>query len=91
MKFTWDEEKRIRNLEKHGLDFPDAYKVFKEPVFTFEDIRFDYGEQRLVSLGILNGMTCVIVHTETVDEIRVISLRKATKNEEKIYFRNIHG
>ncbi len=90
MKFTWDEEKRQRNLKKHGLDFERAPQVFEGPTFTFEDIRFDYSEPRYVTLGLLENVV-VIVHTETATEIRIISMRKVTRNEQELYFRNLYG
>ncbi|NLF42118.1 MAG: BrnT family toxin [Bacteroidales bacterium] len=89
MKFAWDEQKRKKTLNERGLDFADARKVFIGPVFTFEDERFDYGEKRLVTLGLLDDQVVVIVHTETAKEIRVISMRKGTPNEQKIYFNSI--
>ena len=48
-----------------------------------------YNEQRFVTMGLLNGDVVVVVHTEKENEIRVISLRKAVKNEQKLYFNNI--
>ena len=90
MEFTWHEEKRQGNLSKHGLDFAQAYKVFAGATLTFEDNRFDYGEQRLVTLGLLDDVV-VIVHTETAAEIRIISMRRASKHEQKLYFKNIYG
>ena len=89
MRFTWQEAKRKSNLKTHGLDFLDAPKVFEGLTFTFEDNRFEYGEQRFVTLGLLNGIPVSIVHTETADHIHVISFRKATKNEQTIFFENI--
>ena len=89
MRFTWSEAKRKSNLKNHGLDFRDAPKVFEGLTFTFEDDRFDYGEQRFVTLGLLNGTPVSIVHTETADHIHIISFRKATKNEQIIFFENI--
>ena len=89
MRFTWDEAKRDRNLSDHGLDFADAAEVFAGPTFTFEDDRFDYGERRFVTLGILRGMVVSMVHTETPRTIRVISFRKATKNEQAIFVRQV--
>lgn len=86
MKFTWDEQKRKQTLRERDLDFADAHKVFGGPTFTTEDERFDYGERRLVTVGLLDDQIVVIVHTETEKEIRVISLRKGTPNEQKIYF-----
>lgn len=55
MRFTWDERKRKSNLRDHGFDFRDAPSIFEGPTFTFEDDRFDYSEQRLVTLGFLGG------------------------------------
>jgi len=88
MNFTWHEEKRKSNLSKHGLDFTQAHKVFDGMTFTFEDNRFDYGEQRFISIGLLNDVV-VIVHTETSEEIRIISMRRANKNEQELYFKNL--
>lgn len=69
------------NLKNHGLDFVNAPRVFAGTTFTFEDDRSDYGEQRLHTLGLLAGVPVSIIHPETEDEIRAISLRKATKRE----------
>lgn len=56
---------------------------------TIPDDRFDYGESRFVTLGLLSGRVVVIAHTETDEVIRIISVRKATKNEEISYFKEI--
>ena len=89
MQFTWSERKRTLNIKDHGLDFVDAPRVFEGATYTFEDSRFDYGEQRFETLGLLAGVPVSMVHTETEDEIRVISFRKATKNEATLYFSQI--
>lgn len=89
MEFTWSERKRLSNIKAHGLDFLDAATVFHGVTFTFEDDRFGYDELRFVTLGLLAGIPVSIVHTETDHEIRVISFRKATKREAKIYFEAI--
>ncbi len=89
MRFTWDDAKRTDNLKVHGLDFADAQGVFSGPTFTYEDSRFSYAEERYVTLGMLKGMVVSIVHTETLRTIRVISFRKATKNEQAIFFKQI--
>ena len=86
MEFTWSETKRAANVTAHGLDFSDARSVFDGLTYTFEDDRFSYGEQRFVSLGLLAGIPVSVVHTENDHEIRIISFRKATKRESKIYF-----
>ena len=89
MKFTWSERKRSLNLKQHSLDFVDAPSVFAGLTFTFEDDRFSYQEQRFVTLGLLAGIPVSVVHTETTHEIRIISLRKATQREARIYFSQI--
>ena len=89
MQFIWDESKRIGNLKKHDLDFALTYLVFEHDTFTFEENSITYNERRFVALGLLNGIVVVVVHTETDDVIRVISLRKAVKNEQKLYFFNV--
>jgi len=89
MRFTWSDAKRKLNVEQHGLDFVDAPRVFDGRTYTYEDDRFDYSEQRFVTLGILDEFVVSIVHTETSRVIRIISLRKATKHEQAIFFKNI--
>ena len=89
MQFEWDESKRISNLRKHGIDFLDVPPVFNRAILTIEDDRFNYGEERFVTLGLLQGRVVAIVHTESEDYIRIISARKATKYEQKTYFEQI--
>ncbi len=88
MQFTWDENKRELNRAKHGFDFVDAKRVFAGATFTFEDDRYAYGEQRFVTLGLLNGVVVVIAHTEQGNDVRIISMRGATKHEQFVFFRN---
>ena len=89
MRFVWDDEKRDANLEKHGIDFEDARDVFSGLTVIVKDARFDYGEHRFITLGMLKDIVVVIAHTETDEEIRVVSMRKATKNEQRIYFESL--
>ena len=91
MEFTWSEAKRAANLRAHGLDFVDAPLVFEGVTFTFEDDRFSYSEQRFVTLGLLAGFPVSVVHTESENEIRIISFRKATKREAEIYFDQVQN
>ena len=89
MRFLWHEPKRQANLKKHGLDFVSVEHVFTGPLFTFEDDREDYGEQRWITLGLLGTKVIVIVHTETEDEIRIISMREADNDEKLLFFTNL--
>ena len=87
--FAWDETKRRANLKKHGIDFVDAEKIFRGATFTAEDTRDDYGEQRFLTLGLLGDQVVSVTHTERGNDIRIISIRKATKHEARYYFSQI--
>ena len=87
--FTWDEAKRRANLRKHGIDFVDAPKIFAGLTFTAEDAPEPYGEHRFLTLGLLEDQVVSVAHTERGDEIRIISIRKATKHEARFYFSQI--
>ena len=89
MRFTWSERKRAINLKEHGLDFIDAPRVFEGLTFSYEDDRFAYGEQRFVTLGLLAGVPVSVAHTESDDEIRIISFRKATGREASRFFNEV--
>ena len=89
MKFTWNENKRLSNMKKHSIDFADVPAMFDSDVFTIEDTRFDYSETRYITFGLLQYRVIVVAHTEENEVIRIISARKATKNEENTYFKEI--
>jgi hypothetical protein len=83
--YEWDDAKNRSNRAKHGLDFADAELVFAGPCVTFVDSRFDYGEERLVTLGLLAGRPVAIAHAARGEAMRIISMRKANWREQKIY------
>jgi len=85
MEYEWDKAKNRINFAKHGLNFEDAEKVFSGPCVTFEDDRFDYGEERLVTLGLLAGRVVVIAHAPRDEGTRIISMRKGNRREQQIY------
>jgi uncharacterized DUF497 family protein len=89
MRVVWDEAKRRANLRKHGFDFTDAELVFSGITDTIEDRRFNHDERRFITLGMVRATVVVIAHTEARATIRVISMRKATRNEQILYFQNI--
>jgi len=89
MRFEWDENKRLINIKKHGIDFIDVPAIFELDTVTVIDDRFEYGEVRYQTLGLLKSRVILVVHTESETVIRIISARKATKYEEKIYFNRI--
>jgi uncharacterized DUF497 family protein len=89
MRYEWDEAKRRSNIQKHGIDFTGIEKLFAGTTATILDDRFDYGESRFITLGLLSGRVVVVAHTKTKEIIRIISVRKATKNEEASYFKEV--
>lgn len=89
MRFEWDDQKRRANLARHGIDFADLASLFSGSTITVLDDRYDYGEFRFITLGVLNGIVMTVAHTETDEVIRIISARKATRYEEESYFKKI--
>jgi uncharacterized protein len=89
MEFEWDEDKRLASIKNHGIDFVDVSEVFDGDIFTVEDDRYSYGEQRFVTFGLLKGSVVAVVNTDRGEYIRIISVRKATKNEYRTYFQAI--
>jgi uncharacterized protein len=87
--FAWEDTKRRANLKKHGIDFVDAEKIFRGATLTAEDTRESYGEQRFLTLGLLDDQVVSVTHTEHGNDIRIISIRKATKHEARYYFSQI--
>ena len=86
MRYEWDESKNQSNLGKHGLSFEDAELVFEGPCVSFVDDRSDYGEERLITLGLLSARVVLIAHALRSDDVtRIISMRKANRREQKIY------
>jgi len=86
MKLKWDDQKNQSNVIKHGFDFADAYRIFNLPMIVEFDERENYGEDRFVAIGLLDGRVVVIVYTEPDEQtIRIISLRKALSYERKYY------
>ena len=82
MGFEWDENKRAENIDKHDLDFADAWQIFDAPMLVDVDNRADYGETRFFGIGFLRNIVAAVVFTEPdAETIRVISLRKALKYE----------
>lgn len=90
MRYSFDPGKRASNLKKHALDLASAPQVIGSgQTVTFEDRRFDYGEERFVTLGPLGDVLVAIVTAETEDHIRIVSMRKADRHEQAIYRENL--
>ena len=84
---TWDERKRQLNVAKHGLDFTRAIEVLDSPD-RWDLVVVRHGEQRTLSLAYVWGLLMVLTlgHTERDGTVRVISLRRASREEREAYF-----
>jgi uncharacterized DUF497 family protein len=89
VRFEWDDEKAVSNLEKHGVSFGEATEVFYDPnAFEDYDTMHSAGESRFVIIGLSSRRLLYVVYVErTADTIRIISARKADKSEQKFYER----
>jgi uncharacterized protein len=83
MRFEWDEPKRLANLAKHGLDFRRAVEVFDRSNFTYSSARRH--EVRSVTIGVAHGRLVAVIWTGRSDAVRVISMRRARREEERQY------
>ena len=88
-EFEWDAAKAENNLAKHEVSFIAATYVFDD-IFALEQLDFDSqpGEIRYVITGMVNEVVLTVVYTERGERIRIISARKATKHEQREYYRN---
>ena len=82
MQITFDPSKRDKTRRDRGLDFNDALLVFKGTTVEVEDTRKDYGEQRILCYGTLNGRLVVIGYTQRDAARHVFSMRKANDREQ---------
>jgi uncharacterized DUF497 family protein len=80
------EFRRLINLQKHKIDFIGSEEIFDGYTVTFEDDSVDYDEQRFVTFGKFQERVVAVVHTERDKNIRIISIRKATKYEGRYYY-----
>ena len=86
MEFEWDEDKAAENLRKHAVSFSQAALAFHDPLsIELVDEREDYGESRFIHIGLSDALVLTVVFTERAQRIRIISARKATKDEEAYY------
>ncbi len=84
--FEWDEAKNAANIAKHGVSFEDAVRIFERETLTFPDDRFDYGEQRSISIGLVRSLAVIVVaHVDREEVVRIISARPATRKERRLY------
>lgn len=89
IQFSWDPRKAAENEKKHRLSFSVAKLVFSDPLARSAPDRIEEGEQRWQTIGQIHGVVIVVAHTLTLNSdheaIRLISARKADRNERKRY------
>ena len=86
MSFVWDDIKNQSNIQKHGVSFEEARRIFDAPTLTTVDERRDVGEVRKLRIGKIDVEPLVkVAHTERDGNIRLISARPASRRERKIY------
>lgn len=81
--WDWDEDKRQTNRAKHGVDFADLAWFEWSTAVVRADLRFDYGEDRWTALGKIAGRIHHLAFMRRNGLVRVISLRKANKREQR--------
>jgi uncharacterized DUF497 family protein len=91
MRFEWDERKRRANLAKHGIDFALARRISQAEVVEREDERRDYGERRMVAYGEVDDMVLCVIYTWRDGVRRIISARKARRDECQDYYASTSG
>ena len=87
IKFEWDPNKAVRNLQKHGVSFEEAATVFRDTLsITVSDPDHSADEDRYITVGSSSRLRVLMVsHTEREERIRIISARELTRKERKQY------
>ncbi|WP_339763699.1 BrnT family toxin [uncultured Hoeflea sp.] len=85
MEFEWDETKRAEIYKKHGVDLLEAALIFENDVLEKEDTRRDYGEKRMIALGIADGEVYIVVYTMRDNVHRLITAWKGGQDDREKY------
>ncbi len=96
MEFSWDPAKNEENLRHRGFDFEFASLIFRGPTLERKDHRRDYGEARVIAIGLAEGLELTVVYTDRVmsskDIVRrIISGRRSNRHERKAYQASLEG
>ena len=85
MEFEWDAAKAAHNLAKHGIDFPQATRIFDDPNIRRGIDPRPRGEVRYRAIGSVNGMVLFVCYTMRGEICRIISARRASRRERRAY------
>jgi uncharacterized protein len=90
MRYSWNDDKNRRNIERHGIDFEDAKLIFDGLTVEREDDRFEYGEIRVYAIGLVQGIEVTVIYTDREnDERRIISAWRSEPHERRAYWKSI--
>jgi hypothetical protein len=90
MQFSWDPQKSDANHRRRGFDFAFASLIFEGPTLEREDTRRDYGERRIIAIGLAAGLELTVCYTDRLPaggelERRIVSARRSSHRERKAY------
>jgi uncharacterized protein len=92
MRYTWNGSKNRRNLKLHGVEFEDAVRVFEGPTLERVDDRYDYGEERMYAIGVVNGLEITVIYADVdAGERRIISAWRSEPHERRAYWKSVRG
>ena len=92
MEFSWDSRKSDANLALRGFDFAFATLIFDGPTLERADAREDYGEARIIAIGLAQGIPLTVVYTDrTAGGRRIISARRSNRRERESYERALQA
>ena len=92
MRYTWNGSKNRRNLKLHGVEFEDAVRVFEGPTLERVDDRYDYGEERMYAIGVVNGLEITVIYADVdAGERRIISAWRSEPHERRAYWKSVKG
>ena len=90
MRFTWNPEKNVANVRRHGIAFQDAARIFDGPTVERPDDRFDYGEVRVYAIGLVNGVEVTVIYTDRESgERHIISAWRAEPHERRYFWQHL--
>lgn len=91
MQFEWNEQKRRSNFEKLGVDLLLGALIFEGPTVEAPDLRTDYGEKRMIAIGMADDAFLVVIYVQRGDVIRLISTRKGGRRDRRRYENALAG
>jgi uncharacterized DUF497 family protein len=90
VRFTWNPDKNLANVRRHGIAFHDAARIFDGPTVERPDDRFEYGEVRVYAVGLLNGIEITVIYADREpDERHLISAWRAEPHERRHFWQHL--